>query len=271
MFSILKILSAVLICLILILLLLYLFQEKLIFYPQKISKKTLNYIRSSHKNIEDITLQMKDGTRLSGWFVKNIQNGKSKMVIYFGGNAEEVSWMIDEADRFKGWSEALINYRGYGLSDGKPGEKSLFSDALEIFDYFSNRKDVDSTKIVIMGRSIGTGVAVYLARNRNVASVILVSPYDSLSSVAQEIFPFLPVRLILKHKFDSISISPYIKAPSLVLIASDDKIVPPRHSKKLAEKWGAKVEIKEIEGVDHNTISDKDEYWESIGDFLKQF
>jgi hypothetical protein len=108
---------------------------------------------------EDITLQMKDGTRLSGWFVKNIQNGKSKMIIYFGGNAEEVSWMIDEADRFKGWSAVLINYRGYGLSDGKPGEKSLFSDALEIFDYFSNRKGVDSTRMVIMGRSIGTGVA----------------------------------------------------------------------------------------------------------------
>jgi pimeloyl-ACP methyl ester carboxylesterase len=271
LFSILKVLSAVLICLILILLLLYFFQEKLIFYPQKISEKMLYHIRSSHKNLEDITLRMKDGTRLRGWFVKNIQNGRSKLIIYFGGKAEEVSWMIDEADRFKGWSAALMNYRGYGLSDGKPGEKSLFSDALEIFDYFSNRKDVDSTRIVIIGRSIGTGVAAYLARSRGVAGVILVSPYDSLSSVAQEIFPILPLRLILKHKFDSINIAPYIKAPSLVLIASDDKIIPPRHSKKLAEKWGGDVEIKEIKGVDHNTISDKEEYWESIGEFLKQF
>jgi len=271
LFSILKMLYVVLICIILILLLFYLFQEKLIFYPQKISEEAVHYILSSHKNTEDITLQMKDGTRLRGWFVKNIQNGKSKLIIYFGGNAEEVSWMIDEADRIKGWSVALMNYRGYGSSDGKPGEKSLFSDALEIFDYFSNRKDVDSTRIVIIGRSIGTGVAVYLAHNRNVAGVILVSPYDSLSSVAQDIFPILPVRLILKHKFDSISIAPYIKAPSLVLIASDDKIIPPRHSKKLAEKWGGEIEIKVIKGVDHNTISDKEEYWESIGEFLKQF
>jgi pimeloyl-ACP methyl ester carboxylesterase len=267
----LKILSVVFICFILILLLLYLFQEKLIFYPQKISEKNSNYIRSSHKNIEDITLQMKGGTRLSGWLVKNIQNGKSKLIIYFGGNAEEVSWMINEADRFKDWSAALMNYRGYGLSDGKPGEKSLFSDALEIFDYFSNRKDVDRTRIVLIGRSIGTGVAVYLARNRDAAGVVLVSPYDSLASIAQEIFPFLLVGLILKHKFDSISIASYIKVPALVLIASDDKVIPTRHSEKLAEKWGAKVEIKEIKGVDHNTISDREEYWESIAEFLQKF
>jgi len=271
LFPILKIFSVILICVILILFLLYLFQEKLIFYPQKISKGTLNYIRSSHNNIEDLTLQMKDGTRLRGWFVKNIHNGKSKMIIYFGGNAEEVSWMIDEANRFKGWSAALMNYRGYGLSDGKPGEKRLFSDALEIFDYFSSRKDVDSREIVIMGRSIGTGIAVYLVRSRSAAGVILVSPFDSLSSVAQEIFPFLPVRLILKHKFDSVNMAPYIKTPSLVLIASDDKVIPPWHSKKLAEKWGGKIEIREIGGADHNTISDREEYWKSVGEFLKQF
>jgi pimeloyl-ACP methyl ester carboxylesterase len=214
---------------------------------------------------------MKDGASVRGWFVKNSRDEKSKLIIYFGGNAEEVSWMIDEVGRFKGWSAALMNYRGYGLSDGKPGEKSLFSDALEIFDYFSDRKDIDSRRIVIIGRSIGTGVTVYLAHNRNVAGVILVSPYDSLSSVAQEIFPFLSVRLILKHKFDSISIAPDIKVPSLVLIASGDTIIPPRHSKKLADKWGGEVEIKEIKGADHNTISDKEEYWKNIDEFLKQF
>jgi pimeloyl-ACP methyl ester carboxylesterase len=214
---------------------------------------------------------MKDGTEVRGWFVKNSQDEKSKLIIYFGGNAEEVSWMIDEMKKFKGWSAVLMNYRGYGLSDGKPGEKSLSNDSLEIFDYFSGRKDVDSKKIVIIGRSIGTGVAVYIAHERNVAGIILVSPYDSLSSVARGIFPYLPVSFILKHRFDSISIAPDIKAPALVLVASGDKTIPPAHSRKLAEKWGGNVEIKEIRGADHNSISDKEEYWQSMGGFLKEF
>jgi hypothetical protein len=95
-----------------------------------------------------------------------------------------------------------------------------------------------------MGRSIGTGVATHLATNRKVDGVILVTPYDSITSVAQENYPLLPIKLIAKYRFDSLSRAPSIKASMISLVASEDTIVPPWHAKALFEKWsGPKKEI----------------------------
>ncbi|MBI4837640.1 MAG: alpha/beta hydrolase [Nitrospirae bacterium] len=240
--------------------LLYFVQEKLIFYPQRISGETANHITSAFKNVEEITIHTKDGTRLHGWFLKNSSGKISKLIFYFGGNAEEISYMVYELQRYKDWSAVLVNYRGYGMSEGAPGEKSLCSDALEVYDYFLEKTDVDNPKIAVMGRSLGSGVAVYLVRNRKSDGVILVSPYDSLASVGKGIFPFLPVGLILRHKFDSAVLAPEINLPLLVVTASEDKVVPPSHSKKLSEKWGGEVNAVEIKGEDHNSVSLRAEY-----------
>ena len=121
-----------------------------------------------------------------------------------------------------------------------------------------------------MGRSLGTGVAVYLAQNRAVEGVILVTPYDSLTSVSQEKFPFLPVSFLLKHKFDSGSRAPSIAAPLLALAAKDDTIIPPLHAKRLVEKWGGPRTLEVLEGVDHNSVDSNPVYWETIRTFLSR-
>lgn len=248
----------------------YFNQDSIIFLPKPIDEKLLTQQKNKVKNIEDISIKTSDGFKINGWLVKTQKIEKTPLVIYFGGNAEEVSHMINYADNFNGWAVGLINYRGYGSSEGKPGEQAFFNDAIQIYDYFIQRNDIDNKKIVVMGRSIGTGVAVYLAENRSVEGVILATPYDNFLNITKEIYPYLPVGLLLKHKFNSISRAPSIKQPMLALVAENDEVIPPIHAKRLAEKWGGRVVYKIIKGEGHNSISSNDLYWESIREFLKQ-
>ena len=266
--SVTRIIIALILCGILASVLLYLIQDQMIFYPQKINQSDLEAIKK-YQNVKEINLKTRDSIEIKGWFIDNRSTEKTKILFYFGGNAEEVSYMIPEATIFKGYSVVLINYRGYGQSQGKPNEKNFCSDALEIYDYFLNRPDIIDPKIIIMGRSIGTGVAVYLARNRKCDGVILVSPFSDFKTLAQEQFPFLPVSLVVKYKFNSIEKAPFIKVPLLMVIASEDKTVSPKQSRRLAEKWGGKVIIKEFSDADHNTFGDG--YWQSIQEFLNQY
>ncbi len=261
---------AVLVMVCIFMIFLYARQESMIFFPQRISQSELTEINRQHEDVEDISLKTRDGLIIRGWIVTNPHAEKSPLILYFGGNAEEVSYLIRESDKFGGWSLALMNYRGYGLSEGKPGENALLDDALTIYDYFSHREDVDPERILVMGRSLGSGVAVYLAQQRQVTGVILVTPFDSMTSVAREKFPWLPVSLLLKHRFDSLSRAASIKAPLLALAAKEDMIVPPSHAKRLVDKWGGQSKLVVLEGVDHNTVDSNPQYWKMIKDYLSR-
>ena len=161
-----------------------------------------------------------------------------------------------------------MNFRGYGESEGKPGEKELLEDGLVIHDYAKRRPEVNSERIVAMGRSLGSGVAVHLAAHRLLRGVILVSPYDSIAEVAKRHYPFLPVSLMLRHRFDSLSRAPQIEAPLLCLVAAEDRVIPPAHSRALFEAWRGTKTWHEIPRSDHDSISGEPEYWRSIADFL---
>jgi alpha-beta hydrolase superfamily lysophospholipase len=246
----------------------YLYQDTFVFVPQALDRTNLKDANAAHQITEDVDLLTPDGIHLKGWFVKKGGAAKTPLIVYFGGNMEEVSSMLHKAPWFEGWSVVFLNYRGYGLSGGKPSEKHLFSDALFIYDTFAKRPEVDSGRIVIMGRSLGTGVAVYVARQRTARGVILVSPYDSITSVAKDKLPFIPVDLILKHKFDSLSRVPDIKTSLLAVIADQDTTIEPRHSVKLLEKWGGRYSTVVIKGADHDSLMYSGLYWRSINDFL---
>ena len=261
---------AVLVMVCIFMIFLYARQESMIFFPQRISQSELTEITRRYKDVEDISLKTRDGLIIRGWMVTDPLAKKSPLILYFGGNAEEVSYLIGESDKFGGWSLALMNYRGYGLSEGKPGESALLNDALTIYDYFSHRDDVNPERIIVMGRSLGSGVAVYLAQQRAVKGLILVTPYDSMTSLVQEKFPCLPVSLLLKHRFDSLSRAPSIKAPLLALVAREDRIVPLSHAKRLVDKWRGQRKLEVLEGVDHNTVDLNPLYWKMIKDYLSR-
>ncbi len=247
--------------------LIYFLQERLIFFPQPLTQDPLK--ANTGAAIEEVSLLTADQVRLHGWLVKATATATpAPLLVYFGGNAEEVSWLASTAGQYAGWSLLLFNYRGYGRSEGKPGEAALFADALQIYDYAVSR--AQGSRVALMGRSLGSGVAVQLAAQRPVAGVILVSPYDSVESVAKGIYPYLPIGLMLKHRFDSLTRAPQISAPLLCLVASDDRVIPRPHSERLYAAWGGPRQWREIHDTGHDSIADAPEYGRAIADFLDQ-
>jgi len=252
-------------------LLIYFLQERLLFFPQPLTQDPLK--ANTGAAIEEVSLTAQDGVRLHGWLVKapatpGATQTPAPLLIYFGGNAEEVSWLASTGDRYSGWSLLMFNYRGYGRSEGTPGEVAFFADALQIYDYALER--AEAGRIAVMGRSLGSGVAVYLATRRPVAGVVLVSPYDSIESVARGVYPYLPIGLMLKHRFDSLSRAPQVKAPLLCLVASEDRVIPRPHSERLYAAWNGKKQWLEIPHSAHDDIAGEPDYWGAIADFLKR-
>lgn len=248
---------------------LYFVQDNLIFAPQVLTKEAASTINTQFGDCEDVAFTTPDNIKLHGWFVKNSELPKTPLIIYFGGNAEEVSNFLQYKDNLKGWSILAVNYRGYGLSEGKPNETNIFKDAVFIYDNFLKRSDIDASKIVTIGRSLGSGVAVHLAYERNLAGVILVTPYDSITRVAQEKYPIVPVSLLMKNRFNSIKVAPKIHTPMLALAGEIDSFIPYKHAIKLVQKWGGQNEIKVIKNAGHNNIQLDNGYWKNINDFLK--
>ena len=160
--------------------------------------------------------------------------GQSKAIIYFGGNAENVDYNVNNfTEIFKNYTVYLVKYRGYGKSTGKPTEKGLCSDALYIYDLIKNKYP----NISIIGRSLGTGVATYLAAKRDIDKLALITPFDSIESVAQERLPVYPMSLLLRDKYKSIDRVHQIKAQTLILMAQNDQVIKKEHTENLSNKF----------------------------------
>jgi pimeloyl-ACP methyl ester carboxylesterase len=242
-------------------LLMYLVQDKLVFMPQPVSAERRAQIRNAVPSAEEIFLDAQDGTKLHAWHVRG-----EPLVLYFGGNAEEVSWMLAEGPRRvpgAGW--LLVDYRGYGASAGAPSEKALSADGLLWYDHVSRL----SQRIFVFGRSLGTGVAVHVAAARPVAGVVAIAPYDNLPAVGQHHYPVLPVSLLLRHRFDSAALAPQVKAPLLCLVAERDEVIPRPRSRALYEAWGGEKRWVELQGAGHNSTDSAPAFWDHIRDFVQ--
>ena len=247
---------------------LYLLQERLIFLRAPLMEGDRRAV-ALLPDTEEIEIEAEDGTRLHGWLRHTTDDAQPRgLVLYFGGNAEEVSGQLHDAEALAPWSFAAINYRGYGLSDGRPSEASLTADARVVYDWLAKLDGVDPNRIVVFGRSLGTGVAVQLAADRPVHAAVLVSPFDSLRSIAQSHYPFVPVSLLLKHPFDSLARAPAIPTPALVLVGADDRLVPPRLSQRLYDAWAGPKQWISIPDADHNDLHAQPGYWPAIHAFL---
>jgi len=242
-------------------LLLYLFQARLIFFPQPLS--SLNQHRYADS---EITFAIA-GLKLHGWWIRRPVNPARSLIIYYGGNAEEVSQNMEAFRSHLENAVVMVNYRGYGLSDGSPSEDALFSDALRIFDELTDRHGVDPRQVVLMGRSLGSAVAVHVASRRRTQGVILVTPFDSIVRVAKGHYPLFPVGFLLRHRFEALKLAPSIHIPALVMVAENDSIVPPRHAHRLADAWGGRIEWRTLTRATHNDIHLHPRYWREIGAF----
>jgi len=243
----------------------YLAQDALIFHPQSISEARRAEIAQRYPRIAGVFPPTADGTRVHAWYVKS----GSPLVLYFGGNAEEVSWMIDAVlAQAPGTSWLLMDYRGYGQSEGSPSEKALVADALALYDRAAQLPGVDPKRIYAFGRSLGSGPAVALAAARPLAGLVLVTPFDSLTALAKRYYWYLPVDWMLKHRFDSIALAPQLKTPLLCLIAERDEVIPAAHGERLCDAWGGPKRKVLLPGANHNSTDSAPQFWPSIREFF---
>ncbi len=237
-------------------------QDRLIFFPQPVVSTA--HLPAEAKPLEIVAT---DGTRLRGW-MRVASAMPAPVVLYFGGNAEEVSGTLADPRWPRAWTIVAVNYRGYGASEGAPGEAALVADALVIYDTITARPDVDAQRIVAFGRSLGTGVAVKLAAARPVAGAILASPYDSLVELGRTHYPWLPVSLLLRHRFDSAADARRVQAPLLAIVADRDSIIPRERSQALYDAWAGPTSWLTVRATDHNTLSGPAAFWEGVAGFL---
>ena len=233
-------------------LVLYAVQTSLVYYPVK--------------NIEHqypVLVLENEGAKIS---VLKIKGGQSQAIIYFGGNGENVVYSAPQiAELCEDRSLYLMQYRGYGSSTGKPSQKAIFTDALKLYDELKTRYD----SISIMGRSLGTGVAVYLASQRPVNKMVLITPYDSIQSVAQKRFPIYPMSILLTEKYRSIDRVPDLELPTLILLADNDEVIPMANSQQLIAAFAkVKPQVEVIKNAGHNDLSERQEHKKAIKDFL---
>jgi len=248
--------------------LLYLNQDDLLFHPQPKTLEEVSKILEAAPEFDTLTFVMKDGNRTCGYISKDTVKEKLPLIIYFGGNAEEVSHLSEYKKYFPNTVIALINYRSFGLSQGVISEKTMFSDALEVYDKLITNPEIDVNNVVVIGRSIGTGVATYLSSQRKTKATVLITPYENMIDVAFEKYPFVPISLLIKHRFESDTYAPTISTPMLALISTNDKVIPKHHAYKLKEAWKGKTEALEV-NEDHNSIMSNEDVWKKIEEFVK--
>ena len=181
-----------------------------------------------------------------------------RAVIYFGGNAETVGYSLPGLEAaFPAHAIVLMHYRGYGGSSGRPSEAALFADALALFDQVS----AAHSQIVVVGTSLGSGIAVYLASQRPVTRLVLATPFDSLQELAARHYPFVPVRWLLRDKYESWRYAPQVTAPTLLIAAEHDEIIPRASSERLLGRFRAGLARMEvIRGADHNGVAGSARY-----------
>ena len=251
----------------------YLAQDSLIFYRQPLPEARRAEITRRFPAASEVTISAADGAKLHGWLVKPQGVERAPLVLYFGGNAEEASHMLEAiGDPVRGDTPGIawliVNYRGYGASEGSPSQVSLVADALAGYDYASTLPGIDARRVFVFGRSLGSGVAVHLAAHRLVRGVILVSPYDSLAAVAKRYYWYLPVDWMLKHRFDSIGVAPQMSQPLLCFIAERDDVIPPEHAERLFAAWAGPKRKVLLGGTGHNNTDSATGFWPAVREFL---
>ena len=233
----------------------YFEQDKLLYFP------TPEVDRPAAR-----ALHLRSGTQtVKVW---ELHTGARPALIYFGGNGEDVGFNIPDLDQqFPDRAFYLVNYRGYGGSTGVPREDALIADAEVVYDWVRARHD----SIVVMGRSLGTGIATALAARRPVAGVVLVTPYDSIANVGAGRYPWLPVRWLIKDPYNSVPRMKRVHAPVLVLIAGEDESIPRVRSDALiAAIPSGLAHTVIVPEAGHNDIETFPGYWAALKVFLTQ-
>jgi pimeloyl-ACP methyl ester carboxylesterase len=202
---------------------------------------------------------------LRGW---QVNPGHRDALVYFGGNAERVEgWRGPFAQWFGGRTVYLVAYRGYGASEGTPDQQALLDDSLALHDEIRRRHpDGD---IAVVGRSLGTGIAAWVASQRPVERLALVTPFDGLAEVGQAHYPWLPVRWLARERYPVAEYLADYRGQVLVLRAGRDTVVPARNTDRLLEALPAPARVVDFPEHDHVGLADDPRYGEALAEFMR--
>ncbi|MCX8042653.1 MAG: alpha/beta hydrolase [Desulfobacterota bacterium] len=223
----------------------YLLQDRMIYFPYHHIEQTPQDIGLAFDNI---TLTTADHERIHAWYVPD--RTERAVVLYCHGNAGNISHRLDMLRILNriGLSVLLFDYRGYGNSTGTPTEDGTYRDAEAAWEYLTNKRAVAPEKIIAFGESIGCAVAVELALRHRVGGLVLLAGFTSLPELGQQLYPWLPVKLLTKYRYASIEKIAHLNCPKLIIHSPEDEIVPFWHGKALFEKACPPKEFLEISG-----------------------
>ena len=243
--------SSIIIAYIVVIIFVYFYQRNLLYHPSENNYQN-DTIQFNH---QEIFIKVNNEIKLKSWIInKDLKNFKT--LVFFHGNAGDLSnriYKLNELDKLN-INILLISWRGFSGNEGYPTEKNLYEDAEAAIKWL-NKKKVSNSQIILYGESLGTGVAVEIASKNNFNSIILESPFTSIENSAKIYYPYLPVRFLLKDRYDSISKIKKINSPILIMHGKKDDIVPFFMGKKLFEKAN----------------SPKDSYFTDIDDHMMEF
>ena len=214
-----------------------------------------------------ISVSPQTDVTLHGWLIRKDLAGLPT-IFYFGGDGEEVSHNIEAFERHLPANAVLFNYRGYGMSTGRPSESALKGDAVFLVKRLAERFAIDQSKIIVVGRSLGSGIAVHVSVHFGIQKTILVTPYESIRNVAYDHFPKFIVNLLLRERYETEVQAGKLKHRVLLLVAADDRVIPPYHADALYDLIPGDKLLIRFEGWGHNTIGQDVTYWESLVEFI---
>jgi len=248
--------------------LLYLYQDQLVYFPERALTATPAQAGLAY---EPVRFTSADGVALSGWF---IPAPKARATLLFcHGNAGNISHRLESIRQFHqlGLNVFIFDYRGYGESEGVPTEAGTYRDAEAARRYLVETRGLAPEHIVYFGRSLGAAIAAWLATQHPPRALIVESAFTSVPDFGAEIYPWLPVRLLARLRYPTQEYLRSVQAPVLVVHSRDDEIVPFRHAEKLYESANSSKELLEIRGG-HNDgfLVSGAQYTRSLDDFLRR-
>ena len=245
-------------------------EEPLIFRPRPLDAAEARVL-SHASRVEEVRLGTTGGITLHGWLKRpeDWRPGRAHpLVIVYAGVGQEVSEFVRMAHASGHWGWLMINYRGFGLSGGSPSERTVLGDAKRIYDWAATRPDIDAANIVVLGRSLGSYVAIAVAAARKVRAAILATPFDSAAALGEEHLHGLPLAWLVKTRYNPGLMAPLVSVPALFVLAEKDDVTPVKNGLALARRWGGSVTTVLLPGAGHRDIEKRDEFWRSVGEFL---
>ncbi|MFC1907732.1 alpha/beta hydrolase [Chloroflexota bacterium] len=248
---------------------LFIFQSHYIYYPERVLSVTPHSIGLQ---FERVSFETMDGVKLSGWFVPSA--GDRGVMLFCHGNAGNISHRLESIQIYHqlGLDVFIFDYRGYGQSEGKPSERGTYSDVDAAWQYLVKRRQINPNRMIIFGRSLGGAVAAWQARNHTPKALILESTFTSVPDIAAKLYPFLPVKLLSRFKYDTMGYLDRVKCPVLIVHSRNDEIMPFKHGQRLFEVAREPKEFLEISGS-HNEgfITSGKRYEEGLNSFIYRY